>query len=46
MYDYTTPFLKSELDYRVERLLVSGRSVRRNRTRTGRVRRGAAETRH
>jgi len=45
MYDYTSPFLKSELAYRTDRLRGGGRVVRRGRTRTGRVRRGAEETR-
>ncbi|NYD40291.1 hypothetical protein [Nocardioides panaciterrulae] len=39
MYDYTTPFLKSELAYRTDRLR-SGRVVRRRRGRLTRGRRG------
>jgi len=45
MYDYTNAFLKSELAYRTDRAR-GGREVRRGRDRSGRVRRGAEETRH
>ena len=45
MYDYTSPFLKSELDYRADRLRAGGRPVRRGRNRTGRLRRGPEESR-
>jgi len=44
MYDYTTPFLKSELDYRIDRLR-SGQAARRGRNRYGRLRRSAGESR-
>ena len=43
MYDYTTPFMKSELAYRTDRLR-GGRVVRRGRHRPARVRRGQVET--